>query len=106
MGVTEEELNFLRCYFLNLKIASNAVRVYFDYVHPPAGLSSELANSSVTLKGLRFMTKLQLNILYPSSSKFELCLLSICSCDKGCLIRMLLWGRCLVYKDSAMLFAG
>ncbi|CAG2229888.1 unnamed protein product [Mytilus edulis] len=66
MGVTEEELNFLRFYFLNLKIASKAVRVYFDYVHPPAGLAGELIKSSVTLKGLRFMTKLQLNILYPS----------------------------------------
>ncbi|VDI49637.1 Hypothetical predicted protein [Mytilus galloprovincialis] len=66
MGVTEEELNFLRFYFLNLKIASKAVRVYFDYVHPPAGLGAELTKSSVTLKGLRFMTKLQLNILYPS----------------------------------------
>ncbi|VDI74343.1 Hypothetical predicted protein [Mytilus galloprovincialis] len=66
MSLTEEESNFFRFYFLNLKIASKAVRVYFDYVHPPAGLARELANNSVTLKGLRFMTKLQLNILYPS----------------------------------------
>ncbi|XP_076108967.1 uncharacterized protein LOC143076956 [Mytilus galloprovincialis] len=66
MSLTEEESNFFRFYFLNLKIATKAAKVYFDYVHHPAGLASELTNSSVTLKGLRFMTKLQLNILYPS----------------------------------------
>ncbi|XP_071180749.1 uncharacterized protein [Mytilus edulis] len=66
MSLKEEELNFLRFYFLNLKIASKAVRVYFDSIHPPAGLATELANSSSTLKRLRFMTKLQLDILYPS----------------------------------------
>ncbi|XP_076109011.1 uncharacterized protein LOC143077005 [Mytilus galloprovincialis] len=66
MSLKEEELNFLRFYFLNLKIASKAVRVYFDSVHPAVGLATELANSSVTLKRLRFMTKLQLSILYPS----------------------------------------
>ncbi|VDI27413.1 Hypothetical predicted protein [Mytilus galloprovincialis] len=66
MGITEEESNFLKFYFLNLKIASKAVRVYFDSVHPPAGLAGELTKGSVTLKGLRFMTKLQLNILYPN----------------------------------------
>ncbi|CAC5425336.1 unnamed protein product [Mytilus coruscus] len=66
MSLTVEESNFLRFYFLNLKVASKAVRVYFDSIHPPVGLASELTKSSVTLKGLRFMTKLQLNILYPS----------------------------------------
>ncbi|CAC5401431.1 unnamed protein product [Mytilus coruscus] len=45
MSLTVEESNFLRFYFLNLKIASKAVRVYFDSVHPPAGLASELAKS-------------------------------------------------------------
>ncbi|CAG2188862.1 unnamed protein product [Mytilus edulis] len=71
MSLSEEESNFLRFYFLNLKIATKAVRVYFDYVHPPAGLAGELTKSSVTLKGLRFMTKLQLQILYPSPRKLR-----------------------------------
>ncbi|CAC5407993.1 unnamed protein product [Mytilus coruscus] len=66
MSLSVEESNFLRFYYLNLKVASKAVRVYFDSVHPPAGLASELANSSATLKGLRFITKLQLQTLYPS----------------------------------------
>ncbi|CAC5387927.1 unnamed protein product [Mytilus coruscus] len=66
MSLTKEEANFLRFYYLNLKVASNAARVYFDSVHPPAGLANELANSSVTLKRLPFITKQQLQILYPS----------------------------------------
>ncbi|CAG2198266.1 unnamed protein product [Mytilus edulis] len=66
MSLTVEESNFLRFYFLNLKIASKAVRAYFDLVHPPAGLANELANSSTTLRGLRFISQLQLKILYPS----------------------------------------
>ncbi|CAG2239685.1 unnamed protein product [Mytilus edulis] len=66
MSLTVEESNFLRFYFLNLKYASNALRVYFDSVHPPAGLANDLAKSSATLRGLRFITKQQLHILYPS----------------------------------------
>ncbi|XP_052073967.1 early endosome antigen 1-like [Mytilus californianus] len=69
MSLTVEESNLLRFYFLNLKVASKAARVYFDSIHPPAGLAGELTRSSVTLKGLRFMTKLQLNVLYPSSGQ-------------------------------------
>lgn len=76
MSLTAEESNFLRFYFLNLKITSKAARVYFDSVHPPAGFTSELTKSYVTLKGLRFMTKLQLSILYPNPGKF------VCSCGK------------------------
>lgn len=72
MSLTVEESNFLRFYFLNLKIASKAVRAYFDLVHPPAGLANELANSSATLRGLRFISQLQLKILYPSPGKLEL----------------------------------
>ncbi|XP_052072537.1 uncharacterized protein LOC127710637 isoform X1 [Mytilus californianus] len=68
MNLTIEESNFLRFYFLNLKIASQAVKVYFDSVHPPAGLATELANSEAKLKGLRFITHLQLQILYPSNA--------------------------------------
>ncbi|XP_063397033.1 uncharacterized protein LOC134681363 [Mytilus trossulus] len=66
MSLTEEESNFLRFYYLNLKIATKAVRKYFDSVHPHSGLANELANSYVTLKGLRFITKQQLQTLYPS----------------------------------------
>ncbi|VDI51632.1 Hypothetical predicted protein [Mytilus galloprovincialis] len=64
-----EESNFLRFYYLNLKVASKAVRIYFDFVHPPSGLAGELgkASTSVTLNGLRFITKLQLQTLYPST---------------------------------------
>ncbi|CAG2225122.1 unnamed protein product [Mytilus edulis] len=62
-----EESNFLRFYYLNLKVASKAVRVYFDSVHPPSGLAGELGKTSVTLNGLRFITKLQLQTLYPST---------------------------------------
>ncbi|VDI33180.1 Hypothetical predicted protein, partial [Mytilus galloprovincialis] len=67
--LSEEESNFLRFYYLNLKIASKAVRVYFDSVHPPSGLAAELGKTftSVTLKGLRFITKPQLQKLYPST---------------------------------------
>ncbi|XP_071180433.1 uncharacterized protein [Mytilus edulis] len=67
--LSEEESNFLRFYYLNLKIASKAVRVYFDSVHPPSGLAAELGktSTSVTLKGLRFITKPQLQKLYPST---------------------------------------
>ncbi|VDI69066.1 Hypothetical predicted protein [Mytilus galloprovincialis] len=68
MSLTVEESNFLRFYFLNLKIASKAIRVYFDSVHPPAGLATELANSKANLTGLKFMTQLQLQILYPSTA--------------------------------------
>ncbi|CAC5419256.1 unnamed protein product [Mytilus coruscus] len=68
MSLLVEESNFLIFYYLNLKIASNAVRVYFDSIHPPAGLAGELGNNSTssTLKRLRFITKQQLNTLYPS----------------------------------------
>ncbi|XP_076089044.1 uncharacterized protein LOC143059435 [Mytilus galloprovincialis] len=69
MSLSAEESNFLRFYFLNLKIASKAVRTYFDSVHPPSGLASELANCSVTLKRLRFITNSQLKILYPSTAR-------------------------------------
>ncbi|XP_063448810.1 uncharacterized protein LOC134728217 isoform X1 [Mytilus trossulus] len=67
--LSEEESNFLRFYYLNLTIASKAVRVYFDFVHPPSGLAGELGktSTSVNLKGLRFITKLQLQKLYPST---------------------------------------
>ncbi|CAG2237748.1 unnamed protein product [Mytilus edulis] len=68
MSLTVEESNFLRFYFLNLKIASKAVRIYFDSLHPPSGLASELANSKAKLTGLRFITQLQLQILYPSNA--------------------------------------
>ncbi|XP_071155165.1 uncharacterized protein [Mytilus edulis] len=66
MNISEEESNFHSFHYLNLKVVSKAVRVYFDSVHPPEGLASELANNSATLKTLRSMTKLQFNILYPS----------------------------------------
>lgn len=72
MSLSNEESSFLRFYFLNLTIASKAVRVYFDSVHPPPGLANDLAKSSVTLKGLRFITKLQQQTLYPSPGKLEL----------------------------------
>ncbi|VDI33179.1 Hypothetical predicted protein [Mytilus galloprovincialis] len=67
--LSEEESNFIRFYYLNLNIASKAVRVYFDSVHPPSGLAGELGktSTSVTLKGLRFITKLQLQTLYRST---------------------------------------
>ncbi|XP_071177960.1 transport and Golgi organization protein 1 homolog [Mytilus edulis] len=68
MSLTVEESNFLKFYFLNLKIATKAVRVYFDYVHPAAGLATELANSKAKLTGLRFITQLQQQILYPSNA--------------------------------------
>lgn len=74
MSLSEEESNFLIFNFLNLKVATTAVRVYFDKVHPPAGLATELTKSAKTLKGLCFMTKQQLNILYPSLGKFYLCM--------------------------------
>ncbi|XP_071177408.1 uncharacterized protein [Mytilus edulis] len=66
MSLSEEESFFLRFYYLNLKVATKAVRVYFNSVHPPAGLANELANSSATLKGLRFITSPQMLTLYPS----------------------------------------
>ncbi|XP_076108998.1 uncharacterized protein LOC143076993 [Mytilus galloprovincialis] len=68
MSPTVEESNFFRFYFLNLKIATKAVRVYFDSVHPAAGLATELANSKAKLTGLRFITQLQQQILYPSNA--------------------------------------
>ncbi|CAG2199256.1 unnamed protein product [Mytilus edulis] len=71
MSLPGEESNFLRFYFLNLKVASKAVRVYFDSVHPPGGLAGELSSISTTLKRLRFITKQQLNTLYPSPDKPE-----------------------------------
>ncbi|CAG2188849.1 unnamed protein product [Mytilus edulis] len=46
MSLTEEESNFFRFYFLNLKIATKAARVYFDYVHPPGGLASQSVTSA------------------------------------------------------------
>lgn len=79
MSILEEESNFLRFYFLNLKIVSRAVRVYFDSVHSPPGLASELANSYGTLKGLRFITKSQLQKLYPSPCKLEIDQKRICN---------------------------
>ncbi|VDI49786.1 Hypothetical predicted protein [Mytilus galloprovincialis] len=66
MSLSKEESNFLRFYFLNLKFATQAVRVHFDSIHPPSGLANELATSNVRLKGLRFITKSQLQILYPN----------------------------------------
>lgn len=72
MSLSNEETNFLRFYFLNLKIASKAARVYFDSVHPAPRLAKELANNTVTLKRLRFITNVQLQTLYPSPRKLEL----------------------------------
>ncbi|CAG2243263.1 unnamed protein product [Mytilus edulis] len=67
MSLPGEESNFLRFYFLNLKVASKAVRVYFDSVHPPGGLAGELSSISTTLKRLRFITKQQLKYIIPKS---------------------------------------
>lgn len=75
MSLSEEESNFLRFYFLNVKVASKAARVYFDSVHQPAGLANELAKNSATLKKHRFISKIQLKTLYPSPGKLECCLL-------------------------------
>lgn len=69
MGLTKEESNFLRFYYLNLTVATKAVRVYFDSVHPPVVLAGELGIISANLKRLRFITKQQIQTLYPSSGK-------------------------------------
>ncbi|CAC5425344.1 unnamed protein product [Mytilus coruscus] len=67
MSLTVEESNFLRFYFLNLKITPKAVRVYFDSIYPPAGLARELKNNETNLKRLWFITSPQRKILDPGS---------------------------------------
>jgi hypothetical protein len=47
--LTEEESNFLRFLNLILKIAPEAVRAYFDAVHPPATLQNDFMIFSIRL---------------------------------------------------------
>ena len=64
--LTEEESNFLRFLNLILRIATEAVRAYFDAVHPPATLQNDLASNHHTLSQIRgrVIKKHQWNILY------------------------------------------
>ena len=94
--LSEEESNFLRFYYLNLKIASKAVRVYFDSVHPPSGLAAELGktSTSVTLKGLRFITKPQLQKLYPSTGRLNKLILYIFCSEREAENSVAKWALC------------
>ena len=67
--LTEEESNFLRFIHLLLKIAPEAVRAYFDVLHPPATLQNDLASDQHTLEQIRenVITHHQWNILYPGT---------------------------------------
>ena len=51
--LTEEESNFLRFINLILKIAPEAVRAYFDTLHPPATLQNDLALNQHTLSQIK-----------------------------------------------------
>ena len=64
--LTEEESNFLRFLNLLLKIAPEAVRAYFDALHPPATLQNGLALNRQRLSQIRgkVITTQQWNILY------------------------------------------
>ena len=68
--LTEEESNFLRFLNLILKIAPEAVRAYFDAVHPPATLQNDLALNQHTLSQIRgnVIKNNQWNILYPGTA--------------------------------------
>lgn len=77
--VTKEEDNFLRVVYLN-KVATTALRRYFDNVHPnllsdlssPTNISI-LSNLYKPLRGQkRVLNPEQWNILYPSSGKVQL----------------------------------
>lgn len=71
MSLTLEESNFLRFYYLNLKVATKAVRVYFDHIHRQGRLVWKLKKNETHLKSLdNLITSHQINILYPSSGKF------------------------------------
>ena len=67
--LTEEESNFLRFINLLLKIAPEAVRAYFDVLHPPATLQNELALNRHTLEQIKGIViyNHQWNDLYPGT---------------------------------------
>ncbi|XP_076106331.1 uncharacterized protein LOC143074995 isoform X2 [Mytilus galloprovincialis] len=68
MSLTVEESNFLRFYYLNLKVATKAVRVYFDHIHRQGRLEWKLKENETHLKSLdNLITSHQINIVYPSS---------------------------------------
>ncbi|XP_062605994.1 ankyrin repeat domain-containing protein 50-like [Saccostrea cucullata] len=65
--VSPEETNFLRFVNLVLKRAPKAVRVYFDTVHPPCNLATDLASERPTLTNLRarkIINQVQWNTLF------------------------------------------
>jgi len=67
--LTEEESNFLRFINLILKIAPEAVRAYFDVLHPPATFQNDLALNRHTLAQIRgnVIQNHQWNVLYPGT---------------------------------------
>ena len=67
--LTEEESNFLRFLNLTLRIATEAVRAYFDTLHTPATLQNDLTLNHRTLSKIRgrVIKNHHWDILYPGT---------------------------------------
>ena len=67
--LTEEESNFLLFINLTLRIATEAVRAYFDTLHTPATLQNDLALNQPTLSQIkgRVIQKHHWDVLYPGT---------------------------------------
>ncbi|VDI02173.1 Hypothetical predicted protein [Mytilus galloprovincialis] len=66
--LTTEEKNYLRSIYLTFMIGTDAVRIYFDQLHPPTDLVAHLANNKSAFESLKkdgIISKAVWEKLYP-----------------------------------------
>ena len=75
-GITEEENNFIKAFYLLLRVAPPVVREIFDREFYPGGLKTELSTNRFKvispLFQKRVISKKQWDLLYPVTGKLLL----------------------------------
>ena len=80
-GITEEENNYIRTFYLLLRVAPPVVREKFDREFYPGGLKTELSTNRFKvispLFNKRVINNKQWNLLYPGTGKLLLLLINV-----------------------------
>ena len=80
-GITEEENNYIRTFYLLLRVAPPVVREKFDREFYPGGLKTELSTNRFKvispLFNERVINNKQWNLLYPGTGKLLLLLINV-----------------------------
>lgn len=75
-GITEEENNYIRIFYVLLRVAPSVVREQFDRNFTPGGLKTELSRNKTKLFQLLFNKRVihqtQWDLLYPVTGKLLL----------------------------------